>query len=147
MERGIVLKADDERRFLLTVAYPVYKSDTAIAADGRIDVAGEKAVENACWRFLRKGAKTGMYHQTGFGHQAEVVENYIYRGPTWIIKTPKGTSEKIEPGDWLVGMILTPEAWSLYKAGIIGGVSVQGSAKRAAPSQETLAAVRRRANG
>jgi hypothetical protein len=144
--RGIVLKADDERRFLLTVAYPAYKPDVAVAADGFVDVASDRVVEDACWRYLRKGARVGMWHQKGFEKCAEVVENYIYRGPTWVVKAPNGTEQRIEAGDWLVGMILTPDAWTLYKSKQIGGVSVQGGARRSMPTQDTLDRIRRRLN-
>jgi hypothetical protein len=145
-ERFTVIKADDDRRFLLTVAYPAFKPDAAIAVDGHIDVASADVVERACWRFMRKGAKMGMWHQEE-SDEARVVENYIYRGPTWVIKAPNGSDQKIESGDWLVGIICSPRQWAMYKAGMIGGVSPQGGARRAVPSQATLDAVRRRLNG
>jgi len=82
-----------------------------------------------------------MWHKEGYD-PGEVVENYIYRGPTWIVKSDDGTEQTIEPGDWLCGMILTPEVFAMYKAGIIGGASPQGKAKRRVPDADTLAQLR-----
>ena len=36
----------------------------------------------------------------------------------------------VKSGDWLVGAILDPAAWELYKVGVIDGWSVQGTARR-----------------
>src|SRR6185437_11485197 len=139
---GLVVKADDAKRFLLTVAYPAYKRDVAIAADGHIDVAPEDVVERACWNFMRKGAKLGMWHEPGHDDAGEVVENYIHRGDPWAIKAADGTAQTIMPGDWLVGVVCSPYTWGLYKSNAIGGVSPQGGARRRSPSADTLARVR-----
>jgi hypothetical protein len=72
-----VLKSDDEKRYMLTVAYPANKADQIIKA-----------------------------------------------------------------GDWLLGMVLEPDTWALYKSGKIGGVSPQGSAKRRVPTAEALSELR-----
>jgi hypothetical protein len=140
---GVVIKADDEKRFLLTVAYPAYKADIAIAADGHIDVAPADVVERACWGFMRKGAKLGMWHESGH-NPGEVVENYIHRGDPWVIKAADGTQHTIMPGDWLVGIVCSERTWALYKSNAIGGVSPQGGARRQLPSAATLARVRSR---
>jgi hypothetical protein len=78
---------------------------------------------------LVKGARVGRHHadvlKTGDPHYedtATVVENYVYRGPDWL--QPNGYV--VKAGDWLVGMILTPQAWNLYKSGLIKGASAQG---------------------
>lgn len=141
---GVVIKADDSQRFLLTVAYPAYKTDAAVAADGHIDVASDQVVERACWNFMRKGAKLGMWHKDGNSDCGEVVENYVWRGEPWVLKAADGTDQTIMPGDWLVGMILTEPTWALYKARLIGGVSPQGGARRRLPSAETLERMRSR---
>jgi len=143
---GVVLKAMEEKRYLLTVAYPAYRPDVAIAADGHIDVAPTDIVEKAAWSFMRKGCRVGMWHQDGNPDAAEVVETYIYRADPWVIKAADGTDQIVMPGDWLVGAILSPYTWSLYKSGRIGGVSPQGGAHRQAPSAETLERVRSRIN-
>jgi|HubBroStandDraft_6_1064221.scaffolds.fasta_scaffold03839_2 hypothetical protein len=143
---GLVIKADDTKRFLLTVAYPAWKPDVAVAADGHIDVAPADVVERACWNFMRKGARLGMYHQRDVTDEAEVVENYIYRGDPWVIKAANGTEQLVMPDDWLVGIVCSPSTWSLYKSNAIGGVSPQGGARRRSPSADTLARVRSRLN-
>jgi hypothetical protein len=56
-----------------------------------------------------------------------VVESYIYRNDQpWDL----GDGLVVRKGDWVVGAILSPEAWSLYKSGRISGWSPQGSARR-----------------
>jgi hypothetical protein len=143
---GVVIKADDAKRFLLTVAYPAYKFDVAVAADGHMDVASEDVVERACWNFMRKGARLGLWHEAGHSDAGEVVENYIYRGEPWLIKAADGTDQTIMPGDWLVGIVCSEYTWALHKSDAIGGVSPQGGARRRLPSEATLARVRSRAN-
>ena len=138
---GVVIKSNDEQRYVLMVAYPSLKKDTAVAQDGFIDFGTAPVIEKACFSFMRKGCKLGMWHKEGY-YPGEVVENYIYRGPTWITKSDDGTEQIIEPNDWLVGMILTPPVWDMYKQGLIGGASPQGKAKRRVPDLQTLALLR-----
>lgn len=139
---GAVIKSNDEQRYVLMVAYPSMKADKGIAQDGFRDFGSAPVVEAACFNFMRKGCKLGMWHKQGYEDCGEVVENYIYRGPTWVTKSDDGTEQVIEPNDWLVGMILTPEVFEMYKAGIIGGASPQGRAKRRIPDSSTLAQLR-----
>ena len=139
---GTVIKSDDEQRYVLMVAYPAMKADTAVAQDGHRDFGQAPVIEQACFNFMRKGCKLGMWHKDGNEDCGEVVENYIYRGPTWVTKSDDGTEQIIEPDDWLVGMILKPEVFAMYKAGIIGGASPQGKAKRRIPDPSTLARLR-----
>lgn len=138
---GTVIKSDAKQRYVLMVAYPSMKKDTATAADGHIDFGQAPVIEAACFNFMRKGCKLGMWHKEGYD-PGEVVENYIYRGPTWVIKSDDGTSQVIEPNDWLVGMILRPEVFEMYEKGIISGASPQGRAKRRIPDPSTLAQLR-----
>lgn len=147
IKTGAVIKADDAQRFLLTVAYPAWKPDVSVAADGHVDVAPDKVVERACWNFALKGAKLGMWHEDGHGDAGVVVENYVWRGDPWVIKAADGTEHTITKGDWLVGIICSEETWALYKAGRIGGVSPQGGARRRPADPQTLERIRRRLNG
>lgn len=139
---GTVIKSNDEQRYVLMVAYPSMKADKWVAQDGYRDFGQAPVIEAACFNFMRKGCNLGLFHQAGHD-PGEVVENYIYRGPTWVVKSEDDGSEQvIEPNDWLVGMILTPEAYSLYKKGIITGASPQGKARRRTPDPQTLAQLR-----
>jgi putative serine protease XkdF len=138
---GAIIKSNDEQRYVLMVSYPVLKADVSVAQDGHRDFGQAPVIEQACFNFMRKGCKLGMWHKEGY-NPGEVVENYIYRGPDWIVKGEDGSTQEIIAGDWLTGMILTPEVWQLYKAGVIGGASPQGRAKRRVPSPDTLAQLR-----
>ena len=139
---GFVVKSDDEKRFLLTVAYPAMKADVSVAQDGHRDFAPAEVVERAAWNFMLKGAKLGLWHEAGHEGCAETVESYVWRGPDWTIKAADGTEQVIKAGDWLLGVICDPDTWAMYKAGLIGGVSPQGTAKRRRPSAEALAQLR-----
>jgi hypothetical protein len=139
---GTVIKADDEKRFLLVVAYSANKMPYR-GADGYVDIASPEVLEKACWRFMDNGAKAGLWHEPGHDDAARVVENYIYRNSEpWVIKHADGSEQVIAEGDWVVGMILSQDAWGLYKKGLIGGASPQGRAKRTEPRPETLSRMR-----
>ena len=136
---GTVLKADDENRFLLLVAYSANKMPHR-GADGFIDVVRPEVLEKACWRFMDNGAKVGLWHEEGHSKAARVVENYIYRNDVpWIVQGPNDSREVIRKGDWVTGFILDEPTWALYKAGKIGGASPQGAARRREARPETLA--------
>lgn len=142
-----VLKADDERRFTLNVIYPADKADVAVALDGHRDFASKQVVEDAAWNYMRNHREVGTYHTalTGEGvpdGAAEVVESYIYRGPDWTIKAADGSEVLVKAGDWLGGFIWTPDAWKDIREGRIGGVSVEGSARRRSPSAAAVANLR-----
>lgn len=135
---GTVLKARDEDRFLLMVAYSPNRMPLR-GADGKTDLASPRVLEKACWHFMAKGAKTGMWHESGHESEAVCVENYVYRNPvSWAVKNGEHETV-IKEGDWIVGFVLSEPAWEMYKAGEIGGVSMQGAASRKKPSAETLA--------
>ena len=138
---GTVIKSDAKQRYVLMVAYPSMKADVSTAQDGFRDFGQASVIEKACFNFMRKGCKLGMWHKEGYD-PGEVVENYIYRGPTWITKSDDGTEQIIEPNDWLVGMILNPDVFEMYEKGLIGGASPQGRAKRRIPDPNTLAQLR-----
>lgn len=147
-----VLKADDERRYTLDVAYPADKADVAIALDKHKDFASKAVVEDAAWNYMRNYRQVGLCHtpdqaaavgtQLAQDGAAELVESYVYRGPDWTVKAADGTEQLIKAGDWLVGFIWVPAAWDLIKSGKIGGVSVEGGAKRRKPTREALANLR-----
>lgn len=147
-----VLKAEPERRYTLNVIYPADKADVAVALDGHRDFASKAVVESAAWNYMRNHRTVGAFHSpehaaaSGQAYEpsgsAEVVESYIYRGPDWAIKAADGSEVVIRAGDWLGGLIWTPAAWELIKAGKIGGVSVDGAARRRKPTPEALAELR-----
>ena len=135
---GVLVKASDERRYTLTVAYPADRADAEVAADGHRDFASKAAVEEAAWNYLLKSPNVGLWHADGTDGAGAVVESYVYRGPDW--ETDAGYM--VKSGDWLLGIVWEPEPWELIKAGKIGGVSMQGSAQRRKPTAEAIAALR-----
>jgi Putative phage serine protease XkdF len=138
-----VVKAAPEKRYTLTCVYPALKADAAVAADGWRDFAGPDAIEDAAWSYLRKGGQVGLWHLDGTTGSGEVVESYIYRGPDWTLTAADGSTQTVRKGDWVAGIIWTPEAWDLIKTGKIRGVSMQGTATRRMPSPEALASLRK----
>lgn len=140
--QGTMLKADDERKVALYVGYAAMRADTALAKDQHRDFATAQVIEDNAHNWLAKGAKLGLLHQQST-QDFETVESGIHRGPDWVMKAADGTQQVIREGDWLVAVrAKTPQAWSLIKSGALGGVSVQGRAKRRVPSAEALASLR-----
>lgn len=132
-----VSKGSEEQRFVLGIAYRA-GIDPAIAKglDGGRDFLSESELEKAAFSFLTNGPRVGLFHLDGTdenGGAAQVVESYIYRNEEpWDL----GDGLVVRKGDWVVGAILSPKAWSLYKAGRITGWSMQGVAKRRKPARE-----------
>jgi hypothetical protein len=147
-----VLKAEDERRYTLHVAYPADKADVAVALDGHRDFASKAVVEDAAWAYMRNFRQVGAFHTSEqaavagatlkASGAADLVESYVYRGPDWVIKAADGSEVVIKAGDWLAGFIWSPEDWKLVKEGKIGGISVEGKAKRRKPSPDAIANLR-----
>lgn len=135
---GVLVKAVEERRFTLTVAYPADKADVSVAADGHRDFASKAAVEDAAWNYLMKSPHVGLWHADGTDGAGQVVESYIHRGPDW----PQESGYVVKDGDWMLGIVWSPETWELIKAGKIGGVSMQGSARRRKPTADAIANLR-----
>lgn len=121
----------DEQRFLLGIAYRA-GIDPAIAKgqDGGRDFFEPEELEKAAFTFIKNGPRVGLFHLDGTdddGGAAQVVESYIYRNDEpWDL----GDGLVVRKGDWVVGAILSPKAWALYKAGKITGWSMQGVARR-----------------
>lgn len=135
-----VLKAIAEDRFLLMVIYSPSTMPKR-GKDGKTDLASPRVLEKAAWSYLQKGARTGMFHEDGYDDQAVCVESYIYRNPVpWDVRGDG--SLVVKRGDWIGGFILSKAAWNLYKAGEIGGVSLQGGCGRKPASREALARVK-----
>lgn len=122
-----------EKRFVLGLAYQAGR-DPRIqkGADGGRDYFEPDELEKACWSFLPGGANVGLFHSdhpAAIG-RATVVESYIYRNPVpWTV----GEALVVKQGDWVVGAVLDPDAWRLYKQGRITGWSPQGHARRVTP--------------
>jgi putative serine protease XkdF len=140
--KGVVVKADDERRYTLTVAYPADSADIGRARDGFQDFASKDAVENAAWSYMEKARNVGLMHAEGTDGAGTVVESYVYRGPDWPLEAADGTGQVIKAGDWLIGIRWGEDAWNMIKSGEIGGVSMQGAAVRRTPSPADVARVK-----
>ena len=138
---GLVVKAEDERRFTLALAYPADKADVAVAQDKHRDFASKDATERAAWNYM-KSRTVSLSHAEGTDGAGEVVESYVYRGPDWALKAVDGSEVTIRAGDWLLGTIWTPGAWEQIKAGDVRGMSPEGKAQRRQPSAQAVAALR-----
>lgn len=135
---GLLLKANDEERVGLFVAYAANSPDIAKARDGKRDFAPAPVVERGAWNWMAKGAKIGLFHEFSTD-EFETVESGIHRGPDWLLKAVDGTEQVVMEGDWLVAVrAKTQGAWNLMKSGLIGGASPQGRAARRTPSDEAL---------
>lgn len=136
---GVLVKADGERRETLTVAYPADRADKAVAADGHRDFASREALEKAAHSFLANSPVVGAHHAEGTDGAGQVLESFLWPAGDW---TPDGSCYTVREGDWLVKVRWSEDAWAQIKAGQIGGVSMQGRARRAKPSPEKVAALR-----
>lgn len=138
-----VVKSADESRYTLGVAYPAHKADVGTAADGHRDFVSADVLERAAWGFMTKSRNIGIAHQDGTDGGGTVVESYIYRGPQWVTKAADGTTQTVEPGDWLLGVQWKQETWGLIKSGAVCGFSPQGAARRGTASVDDLAKLRK----
>lgn len=134
--RQVAKAAGPPQRYVLGIAYQA-GPDPRIkrGQDGGRDYFTAAELEKAAWQFLRNGPQVGLFHIDGTadnGGAAEVVESYIYRGPTWDL----GEGIVVKSGDWLLGAILNERAWQMKLDGKINGWSPQGVARRrrAAPA-------------
>jgi hypothetical protein len=141
---GQLLKSVDERRYTLSVGYPVNMPDKAKARDGFRDFASATEVEKAAWGYLANSPQVGVYHESGTEGAGTVVESYIWPAPDWTITTPDGGEYTVTKGDWLTGIVWDEAAWAAIQAREINGTSMQGNAARRAPSPADLANLRKR---
>lgn len=139
--KGVVVKSDDERKYTLMVAYPADSADVGVARDGFQDFASAGEVEKACWSYMEKSRQIGAFHKDGTEGLGTLVENYIYRGPDWLLKAADDTEQVIKAGDWLWGVRWSDEGWNLIKSGEGRGASPQGDANRRTPSPTDVAKV------
>jgi hypothetical protein len=147
-----LIKAEAARRYTLHVIYPADKADIGKALDGHRDFASKAVVQEAAWNWMRNYRTVGAFHTPEQAEAAgavllqegaaEPVESYIYQGPDWALKAVDGSECLVKAGDWCGGFIWTPDYWKLVLDGRIGGVSVEGGAKRRTPSPEAIANLR-----
>lgn len=138
-----VVKASDERRYTLGVAYPAMRADVAVAQDGHRDFVSEDVLEKTAWEFMKSAGAVNMFHQDGTDGHATVVESYIYRGPDWEFSSPvDGSKHVVKSGDWMLGTVWDAEGWKMVKSGLVNGWSPEGGARRTTPSPERLAQLR-----
>lgn len=142
--KGQLLKASAERRYTLSVGYPVNLVDKAVARDGYQDFATAEEVEKAAWGYLANSPKVGLYHADGTEGAGTVVESYIWPGDDWTIATPDGGTYTVVKGDWLTGIQWDQAAWDEIQAQRINGTSMQGNAGRRTPNPADLAKLRKR---
>lgn len=137
-----VLKASEERRFTLGLAYPADRPDVSVASDGHRDFAGADVLEAAAWSYLTKSGSVGLHHLDGTEGHGRVVESYIFRGPDWHVTAVDGSEQVIKAGDWLMGTVWDEPTWAAVKRRELNGLSPQGRAQRRKPSAEALAKLR-----
>jgi Putative phage serine protease XkdF len=129
-----VAKSAEPQRYCLGIAYQAGPRECiARGQDGGRDYLDAADLELAAWEFISKGPRVGMFHldgteTTGDGEAtATVVESYIYRPEQpWDL----GNGIVVRKGDWLLGAVLSPTAWDMYRRGLITGWSPQGMARR-----------------
>lgn len=131
-----IIKTAAESRYVLGVAFAAGRRDDARkGADGRRDWMSPAEVEKAAWKFMDGPREIGVQHVDGTTGVATVVESFIWRGDPWTVIDTAGRRQTVNPGDWLVGAVLEPAAWELYKAGRVEGWSIQGKARHARSEQ------------
>lgn len=128
---GTVIKSVEEQRYVLGVAYQAGRDERITKGmDGARDYFEPAELEKAAWSYIPNGARVNLFHNDQLEGHAQVVESYIWRGDPWVMKGDDGTEVVVKAGDWLVGAILDPIAWDLYKSDRITGWSPQGTATR-----------------
>ena len=150
---GGFVKAEDDRRFSLGLAYPAMRVDPKRGADGKRDFVQPDVLEMAAHSWMLKALQdhsgaAGMFHFNGAGGGApienccSIAESYIYRGPDWLLKSVDDVDVTIYAGDWLMAAYWTAEAWPMVKSLQVRGWSPEGFALRSPPSLAALAGLR-----
>lgn len=122
----------DAQRYTLSVVYPASKREKP-EPDFHGDVMSEEELEKSAWGFMGKGQdRIGLMHRPGTGGAGKVVESYIWRGPEWKMKDAGGMDQSVSPGDWVMGIVWSPEAWQAIQSGQLTGLSLQGAARKEA---------------
>jgi hypothetical protein len=126
--------ADDTPHYILACFHQAGPDPRIVKGmDGSRDFFTKEELQKACWSLMQSGAPTvGLFHQDGTEGRGQIVESFLWPddAPDWSMTATDGTTVVIKAGDWC-GKILPDEvAWDLYKAGRVGGVSIQGQAKR-----------------
>ena len=121
---------DEPQRYVLGIAHqPGRDPRITKGADGGRDIFTEAELEKASFSLLANGSPlVGIGHADGTtAGTARIVESYIYRNDQpWDL----GDGNVVTKGTWLVGAILSPEAWQAHLDGHLTGWSVQGTARR-----------------
>jgi len=123
-----------EPHYFLTVFHQAGPDPRIVkGADGSRDYFTKDELRKACWSLMQSGVpEVGLFHADGTVGHGQIVESFLWPdgAPDWHVVAADGSEVVIKEGDWL-GRILPDEvAWNLYKAGHIGGVSIQGQARR-----------------
>lgn len=138
-----LLKATEERRYTLGVAYPAMKVDVAVAQDGHKDFTSPEVLEKTAWTWLSGHGDINMFHRGGSEGHATPVESYIYRGPDWHVESPvDGKTYVVKAGDWMLGSVWDEYGWELVKAKLSNGWSPEGGARRVRPDAERILELR-----
>lgn len=137
-----VVKATEERRFTLGVAYPAMRADKSRAADGHRDFVSPEVLEKTAHEWLIKNRDVNLFHQEGTLGHFSPAESYIYRGPDWEIESPvDGKLYVVKAGAWMLGGYWDEVGWAFVKAGLVNGWSPEGGARRSVPTPERLSLV------
>jgi len=112
----------DEKQVLIGVVLTPYKLDR------QGDILKEGTIEDACHRFLERGATIKVLHRdTVTPGKAVVVENAIVRSEGGATINGKF----VRKGAWILGIkFKDPELWNKVKRGEFKGLSVGGWGKR-----------------
>ena len=138
-----VVKAAEDKRFTLGVAYPAMKPDASKAADGFRDFVSPEVLEKTAHEWLHKHRDVNLFHQDSTSGHFTPAESYIWRAPDWEIASPvDGKPYVVKSGDWILGGYWDEYGWELVKAGLVNGWSPEGTARRSKPSPERLAQLR-----
>jgi hypothetical protein len=129
------VKAVEEKRFVLGLAYQAGRSPlTKRGLDGKKDFFTADELEKAAWGFLDDGGRQiGIEHIDGTVGVAKAAESFIWRWDPLPMTAVDGSTVLVKSGDWLLGAVCSPLAWSLVKSGQVTGWSPQGQVKRRTP--------------